>query len=458
MTTDATVKKLPLRVDVATADTWDLTSLYASDDQWQADLQMLKDWTPQFAEFQGTLSGSAEALARCLKFDSQFDRLAEKVGTYAFLRTTEDQANGTYQKMIAQYRNVATRASEAASYIRPEILAISDDQMQQYLDSPELAHYKLILERILRYKQYTLSPKEEQILAMQGEMAQAANQAFRQLLDADLKFGNVKNEKGELVELSNATFSQLLISPERSVRQNAFHQYYEQFTSHENTLAATLAGSIHKDVYYARVRGYDSALSAALYPDNVPHAVYDNLIESVHKALPSLHRFYELRRRKMKLDDIHHYDTYVPILSDLETHRSWDDAVNLVMESLAPLGSEYSTVLEKGLRGRWCDRYPNQGKQSGAFSCGSFDADPYILMNYQPSVLNDVFTLTHEAGHSMHSYYSSQHQAFEYYDYTIFVAEVASTFNEELLSHHMLQHASSDKERAYLINREIDDI
>jgi oligoendopeptidase F len=289
-------------------------------------------------------------------------------------------------------------------------------------------------------------------------MAQAANKAFRQLLDADMKFEVIRNEKGERVELTTANFSEFLLSSKRSVRRTAFEKYYAQFTAHENTLAATLEGSIQKDVYYARARDYDSALDAALFPDNVPHSVYDNLIASVHKNLPAVHHYYDVRRRKMKLKDIHHYDTYVPILSDMKTRHTWQQAVKTVIKSLAPLGSEYTNVLEAGLKGRWCDRYPNQGKQSGAFSCGSYDADPFIMMNYMPEVLNDVFTLAHEAGHSMHSHYSAGHQKFEYYNYTIFVAEVASTFNEQLLSRYLLDNARDDKHRAYLLNREIDGI
>jgi oligoendopeptidase F len=278
------------------------------------------------------------------------------------------------------------------------------------------------------------------------------------LLDADMKFGSIDNDKGQKVELSNASFSQFLVSPNRTVRKTAFHQFYEQFAAHENTLSATLAGSIQKDVYYAKVRGFSNSLSASLFADDVPVSVYDNLIASVHKHLPTLYKFYELRRRKMKLKEIHHYDTYVPILADLEKKHSWKQASDLVVESLAPLGSEYTEVLAKGLHGRWCDRYPNQGKQSGAFSSGTYDSDPYILMNYRPDVFNDVFTLAHEAGHSMHSYYSAKSQPYQYYGYAIFVAEVASTFNEELLSHHLLSRTTDPRERAYLINRAIDDI
>ncbi len=452
------IKRLPARARVKTDDTWDLSSLYSDDESWQRDLKKLKRRLSGYKKFRGRLGEGPEVVADCLKFDSAFDRLGERLGVYAFLKTTEDQTNGTYQHLMGQYQHVAAQAAEESSFIRPELLSMSDAKLKRLMKAPEIKRYRLSLERLVRFKPYTLGNREEQLLAMQSEMAQTASRTFRQLLDADMKFGLVTNEKGEQVELSNATFSQLLVSPSRKVRKQAFETYYKQFKSHENTLSTTLSGSIHKDVYYARARGYDSALKAALYPDNVPLSVYDKLVSSVHRNLPALHRYYDLRRRKMKLREIHHYDTYVPILSDLETRYTWKQATKLIVEALSPMGSEYCGVLEKGLKGRWCDRYPNQGKQSGAFSCGSFDGDPYILMNYQPTVLNDVFTLAHEAGHSMHSYLSSKHQSYEYYDYTIFVAEVASTFNEELLSHHLLETNSDKKWRAYLINREIDDI
>ncbi|MBP87306.1 MAG: oligoendopeptidase F [Planctomycetaceae bacterium] len=454
----AKVKRLPPRSSVKVGDTWDLSSLYLNDAAWERAFKRFEKLAAGYAEHRGKLATSAKALTACLKFDSAVDRLGERLGTYAFLKTTEDQANSDYQAMFGRYQSVAVRTGEAASFIRPEILAIPAAKLKSFVAAKELKPYRLSVERLLRFKKHTLGKKEEQLLAMQGEMAGAAGKAFRQLLDADLKFGNVKDEHGEQIELSNSTVSQLFISPKRSVRKAAFHQYYEQFTAHENTLAATLSGSIQKDVYYARARGYDGALAAALYPDNVPQSVYDNLIASVRRNLPSVHHYYDVRRRKMKLRDIHHYDTYVPILSELSVKQTWKQAVKSVLQSLKPLGDEYCSALEKGLNGRWSDRYPNQGKQSGAFSCGTYDGDPYILMNYSPEVLNDVFTLTHEAGHSMHSYYSAKHQSFEYYNYTIFVAEVASTFNEQLLSQHLMDRARDDKERAYLINREIDGI
>jgi len=454
-----TVVRLPLRSKVKAADTWDLAPLCESDIQWDELFKKLDKQIAGYEKYRGKLGDGPKVLAALFKFDHDFDRLAERVGGYAHLKVTEDQADSTYQAMVAKFQNLATRASQAASYIRPELLALPKKTLDQYLVAKELAAYKLVLERIIRFKPYTLNAREEEILAMQGEMSGAASKAFRQLLDADMKFGLIKDEKGQQVELSNSTFSKFLVSPDRNVRKAAFHQYYEQFTGHENTLAATLTGSIQKDVYYAKVRGYKTSLDSALFPDNVPVKLYDSLIAAVRKHLPAVHRYYDVRRRKMKLRDIHQYDTYVPILSDLEIKRTWQQAVDLVIDSLAPLGEEYCSTLRRGLTTeRWCDRYPNKGKSSGAFSSGSFDSPPYILMNYNQDVFNEVFTLAHEAGHSMHTWHSARHQPYQYYGYVIFVAEVASTFNEELLSHHLLKNARDDRQRAYLINRELDDI
>lgn len=453
------VKKLLTRNQVATGDTWDLSSLYPDPEAWEKDFKKLAKKEAGFEKFRGTLAKGPKELLACLKFDTEVDRLGEKLGIYAFLKTTEDQANDDSQRRMARFQAVASKLGQAASYMAPEIQAIPAKRLQELMDDPVLKGYRLVLERMTRYKKYTLGKKEERILAMQSEMAGAAGKAFRQLLDADMKFGNVKNENGEEQELTNSTLMEFLLSPERKVRKKAFEQYYQQFEGHENTLAATLSGSIQKDVYYAKVRGYESARGQALYADNIPESVYDNLIDSVHNHLPAVHRYFELRRRKMKLKDIHHYDTYVPILNNIKKKHTWDEAVDVIMNAMIPLGPEYCDVLKDGLtKARWCDRYPNAGKQSGAFSCGSFDAAPFILMNYKKDVLDDVFTLAHEAGHSMHSYYSAKSQPYQYYNYVIFVAEVASTFNEQLLSQHLQENAENDLERAYLINRDIDAI
>ena len=291
-------------------------------------------------------------------------------------------------------------------------------------------------------------------------MSQAASDIFRQLNDADLKWPAIENEKGEKIELGHSSFSAFLHSPKRSVRKEAFHIYYEQYEAHKNTLSAALNGSAQRDVYYAKARGYKSARESALFHDNMPVTVYENLIASVRKNLPAMHRYYAVRKRAMKLDDgIHAYDTYTPILSDLDKSHTWDQAVAVVLDSLAPLGTEYTSILRGGFStGRWCDRYANKGKQSGAFSSGCFDSAPFILMNYQPEVLDHVFTLTHEAGHSIHSWLSRKNQPYQYSQYKIFVAEVASTFNEQLLARHLMNKAKTDRERAYLINRQLDGI
>jgi oligoendopeptidase F len=452
----AHIKQLPPRSKVEPTETWDLSSLFTSDEAWEAEFKAWEARIVEYAKFQGKLAESAESLASCLQFDLDLDRLAERLGNYAFLKTAEDVGESKYQRMQGRFMTVASRAAQVASFIRPEILAIPAAKMKVLLDASALAPYKLILQRVLRYKPHTLGKQEENLLAMQTEMAQAASQIFRQLNDADLKFGAIKDPRGETVELSHATFSAMLHSPDRAVRRKAFHQYYREYADHAHALTAALAGSIHADIYYARARNYPSALEAALFPDQVPVTVYDNLLNSVHRHLPALCHYYDVRRRKMRLKEIHLYDTYVPILAGLQRKHTWDQAVNIVLKSLEPLGSEYCGALEKGLRSRWCDRYENRGKQSGAFSSGSFDGDPYILMNYQPDVLDHVFTLAHEAGHSMHSWHSARHQPFAYYNYVIFVAEVASTFNEQLLSRYLLNNARNDQERAFLINRQLD--
>ena len=455
----STVKSLPKREKVKAADRWDLSTLFKDDAAWEAAFKKWERQVPGYEKFRGHLGDSAEMLAACLTFDRAFDRAGDRLGTYASLKASEDQGNSAYQRMKGRYQHVATRAAEAASFIRPEIMSIPRPKMDQFLSAPELEEWKVALERVLRYRPHTLSPAGENLLAMQGQMSETSNQVFRQLNDADLKWGAIRNEQDQLVELSHSSFSSLLHSPSRKVRKEAFHKYYSQYDAHKNAIAATLNGSVQRDVYYARARNYKSALEAALFADRVPVSVYDNLIDSVHRNLPAIYRYYDLRRRKMKLRDIHHYDTYVPILSNLRKRHTWDQAVKVILEALEPLGNEYSRTLQAGLTAaRWCDRYPNAGKQSGAFSSGSYDGAPYILMNYEPDVLHSVFTLAHEAGHSMHSFYSARSQPYQYWNYTIFVAEVASTFNEQLLARRMMAEARDKGERAYLINAQIDDI
>jgi len=452
-------KTLPTRDKVKKQDQWDLSPLFASDSAWEKAFGPWQKRIAGYARFRGRLGRDAATLAACLKFDADLDREGERLGNYAYLRAAEDEADSACQRMKGRFQHAATQAAEASSFIRPEIMAIPAARMKTMLASPRLAPWRITLERILRYRPHTLGKKEEQLLAMQGQMADASSQIFRQLNDADMKWGPVRDEKGNRLELSHSSYSALLHSPSRAVRRDAFRRYYAQYDAHKNTLAAALNGSVQRDVYYARARKFPSALEAALFADRVPVSVYDNLIASVHRNLPALYRYLDLRRRSMKLPDLHHYDTYVPILADLQKRITWDQAVKLVIDSLAPLGGVYCDTLRRGLLcARWADRYPNKGKRSGAFSSGGYDGPPYMLMNYEPTVLDHVFTLAHEAGHSMHTWFSARGQPFQYYHYTIFVAEVASTFNEQLLVRHMMRQAKTRRERAFLVNRQIDAI
>lgn len=315
----ARAKALPKRSQVKQEDTWDLASLFPGDQEWETAFTLWSTKLTGFAPFRGKLAESAKTLAACLQFDADFDLEAERLGNYAFLKTAEDQGNSDYQRMKGRFQHIATQAAEAASFIRPEIMAIKPTVMAKFLKDEALAPWRLALDQLLRFRPHTLSDKEEQLLAMQGQMSTAAGNIFRQLNDADLKFGMIKNEKGETLELGHSSFSALLHAPKRSVRQQAFHQYYAQFDAHRNTIAAALHGSVQRDVYYAKAKKYPSALEHSLFADNVPVSVYDNLIGSVHKNLPAVYRYYDLRKRKMKLREIHQYDTYVPILSELDS-------------------------------------------------------------------------------------------------------------------------------------------
>ena len=452
------MKSLPKRSDVITGDTWDLESLFATDADWDEALRAWEKRIPLFRDYVGTLGESPEQLAKCLAFDLEVDREADRLGTYAHLRMSEDTAATPAQRMTGRFQHAATKAGELASFLQPEIMAIDASVLEEWLETPELQPYRLMLERVVRNRPHVLSEPEERLLAMQGTFAGTAGKVFRQLTDADMKFGTMTDGKGNELELSNATFTTLLHDPAHEVRKNAFHQYYDQYKAHANTLAATLAGSNERDAYAAKVRRHPSAVESALFADNVPIAVYDQLVSAVREHLPIVHRYYELRRRLLGLEEIHHYDCYVPLVPELDQKHTWDEAVEEILTSLHPLGDAYCSKLEVGLRGRWCDRYPNIGKQSGAFSSGTYDSDPYILMNYQEDVIEHVFTLAHEAGHSMHTRLSAEAQPFQHAGYTIFVAEVASTFNEQLLTRHLLSKASSPKQRAAIISREIDAI
>jgi oligoendopeptidase F len=451
-------KKTPLRSEIAVSDTWDLTVLFKDDAAWDRAIKKLEKKISKFAEFRGKLGESAAMLRVCCDFQVEFEKEAERVGNYAGLKASEDLANSLYQGMIARFAHLAMIANEAASYIAPEIQAIPLKKMESFLKSKELQPFKFQLEKLLRYRPHILSEAEERILAMQGEISDTADKIFSQLNDADMKFGSVKNERGEILELTQSSFRGFLESSKRSVRMEAYKKFYAGYAAHENTLAATLSSSVLQDVYAARVRNFPSSLDAALFGEKVPESVYDNLIDAVHANLDTVYRYMDIRRRALKLKDLYFWDNYVPIVQMPKKLISYDEAVVTVCDALAPLGKEYCATLKAGLEGRWVDRYENQGKRSGAFSGGGYFGPPYILMNYKEDVIDHVFTLAHEAGHSMHTGFSAKTQPYQDYQYSIFVAEVASTFNEQLLNHYYLERVKDKKARAFFLNREIDEI
>jgi len=451
--------RIPTRDEVPTADTWDLTVLYPSDADWQADFTEMQSRWPAIAGFKGRVTESAQTLLEVLEFEKALNLKIERLSHYAMLRISEDASSAENLTREGLLQNQLTLIGEAFAFVLPEIQALDNVTFERYWADPLLAPWQIALRKLRRMKPHTLSGAEERLLALGSAALHGHRDTFEQLTNVDMKFGALRNERGEERELSQSAFSSFLVQRDPAVRKAAFHQFYREFSDHEYTLASTLANSIRADVFSARARNHSSALEAALFRDDVPVSVYDNLIFSVRGHLEPLARYYELRRKVLKLDEIHHYDTYVPMVADIDTHVSYDEAISKVIAALAPLGGEYCSVLEDGLRNRrWSDRYESKGKRSGAFSSSSYGNPPFILMNYKADVFSDVYTLAHEAGHSMHTWYSQKNQAFQDYDYPIFLAEVASTFNEELLTHYLLENTSDPKMRAYLINRQIDDI
>ncbi|MGZ5538185.1 MAG: oligoendopeptidase F [Chthoniobacterales bacterium] len=448
----------PTRAEISEADKWDLTHLFADVDKWQEDFAWLQRTFPKILEWKGRVGESAESLAAILEFDKSLDLKIERVSHFASLQLAEDSANPEYLARMGQLQNLLTKISEAAAFITPEIQAIPDEKFAAYLQDHSLGEWTTRLRRIRRFKPHVLSEAEERLLAMGSAALDGYDDTFSQLTDVDMKFGVLIDADGKERPLTQSSFGAFLVKRDHTLRKRAFHQFYDEFQDHQFTLASSLAYSVKADVFRARARNYPSALEASLFRDDVPRAVYDGLVSSVRAHLAPLFRYYELRRRVLGLDELHQYDSYVPLVPEIETHVSFDEAVERVLDSLKPLGSEYVNSLGEGLRGRWCDRYETKGKRSGAFSCGSYGAPPYILMNYKSDVFSDVYTLAHEAGHSMHTWFSQKSQTFQDYDYPIFLAEVASTFNEELLTHHLLEQTNDRKMRAYIINRQIDDI
>ena len=446
------------RADISDADKWDLRHLFADVSKWQEDFAWVQQTYPLLTEWKGKLGKSAKNLAECLEFEKTIDQKIERLYHFASLQLAEDSANTEYLARVGQIQNLLTKIGETSAFLIPEIQAIPDEKFEKFMVDLGLKEWRIQLHKIRRLKPHVLSEPEERILALGAVALSGYDDAFSQLTDVDMKFGVLTDETGREKPLTQSSYSSFLIKRDHELRKRAFHQFYAEFQDHQYTLATSLAYSAKADVFRARARHYPSALEAALFPDDVPVEVYEGLIKSVRANLKTLFRYFDLRQRLLGLGELHHYDTYVPLVGEIETKIPFDQAVDQVVAALQPLGKEYVDVLARGLRARWCDRYETKGKRSGAFSSGSYGAPPYILMNYKDDVFADVYTLAHEAGHSMHTWFAQKAQLFQDYDYPIFLAEVASTFNEELLTHFLLEQTSDPKMRAYIINRQVDDI
>jgi oligoendopeptidase F len=450
---------IPERSDIADENKWVLTPLFESDKDWEDYFLAVEKELERYNDFKGRLKDAVDIFKRALDFHLGLSRRIEKLYTYAHLKSDEDKSNQFYLGLHERALNVHTRSSEMASFMTPEIQSIPEEIVLRYLEDETLAEYKFYLEKILRYKPHTRSESEEQILAMSREVANAPSQVFGQLDNVDLKFGTITDESGKEIELSHGNFTTFLINPQHEIRKQAFFQYYQAYQDHKHTLAATLAHAAKKDLFYGRARNFANCRTAALFSDNIPEAVYDNLIETVKTNLKPLFKYLNFRQKVLRLKDLHFYDTYVPIIADVQFRMPYQEAVEVCEKAMQPLGDEYTRILKDGLLSGWVDRYENRGKRSGAYSSGCYDSPPYILLNYEEKNLNSLYTLAHEAGHSMHSYFSKKHQPYVDHDYTIFVAEVASTFNEDLLSRYLLEFYKDDpRMKAYILNREIDNI
>ena len=448
---------VPLRKDVPQKDKWDLSTLYACDDDWEKALASIDGLTENVLSFKGKLGQSSSSLLSALKALESLFRVVETVSNYAGLLYTADESDGANQDKDGRSTIVCSAAFSKIAFFDPELLAIPDEKINEWKNLPEFKDYRIYIEKTLHTKPYTLSEKEERILSLQSETSQTAHNTFSLLTNVDLQFGTVKVD-GEEKPLTQSSWSVFMENPNRAVRKEAYDKFYGVFQTHEHTLASLYAGSVNQDVFIARARGYGSALQSRLYGDKVPESVYRNLIDTVHKNFPALHRFYALRKRVLGVDELRHYDVYVPLVKRVKTHTSYEEAVEICRNALSPLGSEYTDTLCGGLLGGWVDRYENKGKRSGAFSSGVYTGYPYILLNYKDDAIRDVFTMAHEGGHSMHSWYSKNNNPFMHYSYTIFEAEVASTFNEELVFRYLLKNATDGDMKKYLLSMRASDI
>lgn len=449
------------RASVSAEDKWDVEALYSSPESWLKEFDEHSKDSPswkKFSSFRGRLGESIATFKEALELKLDLERVLERLYTYAHLRhdenITDDENKNRYEKISS----LLSDFSKMTAWFEPELLALSEDVTKKYLGSPELVSYRFYIEKILRLRPHTLSTEKEEMVAMASKPFKAISKAFSALNNADIKFDPIEDSEKKLHPLTHGLYQLYLRSQDRKLRENAFKEMHKKFLGLENTLTELIFGEIEKHAFNATLRGYSSSLQAALFPHNIPEEVYTSLIKTVRKGLPLLHRYVALRKKRLKLKEIHLYDMYVPIVKQVEFSMPYDEAEKVVTEATADLGDEYQSLLRKGLfEEKWVDRFENENKRSGAYSSGCYDSHPYILMNYR-GTLRDVFTLSHEAGHSMHSFLSKKNQSYHDASYPIFVAEVASTFNEELLMHHLLKKAKSKEEKLFLINEKIEDI
>jgi oligoendopeptidase F len=457
MTEPGKAWNLPKREEIDPKYKWKLEDIYADNDQWERDFNKVKQLSGEIVKFKGTLSHSAKQLFLCLKFAEKLQSLNDKVFVYARMRRDEDNTNPVYQDLTSRAMSLNTEVYAAVSFIIPEIISIPEEKLRGFLENhKELKVYTQYIDDILRQKQHILSEREEEILALSAEIANAPSDIFTMINNADIKFPSIKDETGTEVEVTKGRYIKFLESRDRRVRKDAFHALYSSYKRQKNTIASTLSSSVKKDKFYATVRRYNSSIEASLDADNIPVKVYDNLINTVGKNLSLLHRYLELRKKALKLDELHMYDLYVPIVEESRKDIPYREALALVEKGLEPLGKEYLGYLRNAFESGWIDVYENQGKTSGAYSWGTYLTHPYVLLNYQGTI-KDVFTIAHEMGHAMHSFYTNKAQPYIYSDYRIFVAEVASTVNESLLMNYLLENTNDKNEKAYLLNHYLEE-
>ncbi|MCL1989679.1 MAG: oligoendopeptidase F [Defluviitaleaceae bacterium] len=451
-----TVQTLPKRSDMKIEETWRLEDIFATDAAWEAELLAVKGLVPTIEPYQGKLADSAETLLAALKLKDEISERVGKIYTYAHMRHDQDTTNPTYQSQESRAMTLYTEFGAVCSFMTPEILAIDEHQLAHFLaETPALQLYQHALNRINERRPHVLSADKEALLAQMAEVASGSENAFGMLNDADLTFPTIEDEHGHLIEITHGNYMSLLESTNREVRKQAFKAVYATYDAYKNTFASTLAGVVKKDNFFAKVRNFNSARHAALSRNQIPESVYDQLVETVNDNLHLMHRYMKLRKKVMGLDALHLYDIHTPLIPETKMTVTYEASVALVKESLKVLGPAYSDILEEGFRERWVDVYENEGKRSGAYSSGTYGTAPYILMNWQDTV-DELFTLAHEFGHSVHSYFSRKYQPYVYGGYSIFVAEVASTCNEALLNHYMLEKTTDHNERLYLLNNFLD--